>query len=124
MNTALRVLAVLFAGRGVMNLLKRFGTGSGLVFFGHLLPPDTLLAPLLGIAMIAYAWGLWTHAGWAIPLGVAYAVLATANLLLFPVFTPMPERIPMWAYALYVVGGMGLSWGSVWLLWRVRSSAR
>jgi len=107
-----------------MNLLKRFGTGSGLVFFGHLLPPDTLLAPLLGIAMIAYAWGLWTYAGWAIPLGVAYAVLATANLLLFPVFTPMPERIPMWAYALYVVGGMGLSWGSVWLLWRVRSSAR
>lgn len=123
MSTALRLLALLFAGRGVMNLLKRFGTGSGLVFFGHLLPPDTPLAPALGIAMIAYAWGLWTQAGWAIPLGIAYAVLASANLLLFPVFTPMPERIPLWAYAVYVVGGMALSWGSVWLLWRVRSSA-
>ena len=123
MNTALRLLAVLFAGRGAMNVLKRFGTGSGLVFFGHLLPADTVLAPLLGLAMIAYGWGLWTHAGWAIPLGVAYAILATANLLLFPVFTPMPERIPMWAYAIYVVGGIALSWGSVWLLRRARSAA-
>jgi hypothetical protein len=121
MSTALNVLALLFAGRGLMNVLKRFGTGSGLVFFGRLLPADTLLAPAIGLAMIAYAWGLWTRAGWAIPLGVAYAVFATANLLLFPVFTPMPERIPMWAYAIYVVGGIALSWGSVWLLRQARS---
>jgi hypothetical protein len=123
MTQLLKLLAVLFAGRGVMNLLKRFGTGSGLVFFGHLLPPDTWIAPALGIAMIAYGYGLWTRAGWAIPLGIAYAVFATANLLLFPVFTPMPERIPMWAYALYVVGGIALSWGSVWLLRQARSAA-
>jgi hypothetical protein len=122
--TMLRVLAVLFAGRGAMNLLKRFGTGSGFVFFGHLLPPHTPLAPLVGLAMIAYAWGLWTRAAWAVPLGVAYAVFATANLLLFPAFTPMPERIPMWAYAIYVVGGMALSWGSVWLLRRARAGDR
>jgi hypothetical protein len=115
-DVALRLLAVLFAGRGAMNVAKRFGTGSGLVFFGKLLPPDTLLAPLLGLAMIVYAWGLWTHAAWAIPLGVAYAILATANLLLFPVFETMPDRIPMWLYGIYVVGGIALSWGSVWLL--------
>ena len=40
-STTLNVLAVLFAGRGLMNVFKRFGTGSGLVFFGHLLPPAT-----------------------------------------------------------------------------------
>ena len=124
MSMVLNVLALLFAGRGLMNVFKRFGTGSGLVFFGYLLPPDTLLAPALGIAMVAYAWALWTRAGWGIPLGMAYAVLATANLLLFPVFSPWPERIPMWAYAIYIVGGMALSWGSVWLLWRARSGAR
>lgn len=124
MSTALNVLAVLFAGRGGMNFLKRFGTGSGLVFVGHLLPPDTLLAPLVGAAMILYAWGLWTRAAWAIPLGVAYAVLATANLLLFPVYNVMPERIPMWAYAIYVVGGIALSWGSVWLLRQARAVRR
>jgi hypothetical protein len=124
MSTALNVLAVLFAGRGAMNVLKPFGTGSGLVFLGHLLPPDTLLAPLVGLVMVLYAWGLWTRAAWAIPLGVAYAVLATANLLLFPVYNVMPERIPMRAYAVYVVGGIALSWGSVWLLRQERAVVR
>jgi hypothetical protein len=122
-TTALRVFAVLFAGRGVMNLLKRFGTGSGFVFFGHLLPSDTVLAPLFGLAMIAYGVALWTRAGWGIPLGVAYAVFATANLLLFLVYNPMPERIAPWMYAVYVVGGIALCWGSLWLLWRSRATA-
>jgi hypothetical protein len=121
MSNALNVLAVLFAGRGVLNLLKRFRTGTGMVFFGHLLPPETLVAPLVGVSMILYAWGLWTRAAWAIPLGVAYAVFATANLLLFPVYNVMPERIPIWAYGIYVVGGIALSWGSVWLLLRERA---
>jgi hypothetical protein len=123
-STALNVLAVLFAGRGLMNFLKRFGTGSGMVFFGHLLPRDTLWAPIIGFAMIVYAWGLWTRAIWAIPLGAAYAGFATANLLLFPVFNTMPERIPMWAYAIYVVGGIALSWGAMWMLVRERATGR
>jgi hypothetical protein len=55
--------------------------------------------------MVVYGWGLWTRAIWAIPLGALYAGFATANLLLFPVFNTMPERIPMWAYAIYVVVG-------------------
>jgi hypothetical protein len=117
----LNVLAVLFAGRGIMNLLKRFGTGSGFVFFGRLLPPDTLLAPSFGVAMIAYGWGLWRRAGWAIPLGVAYAMFATANLLLFPVYSTLPPAIAWWMYAVYVVGGIAMSWGSVWLLWSARA---
>ena len=123
MSTALNVLAVLFAGRGLMNFLKRFGTGSGMVFFGHLLPRDTLWAPIIGFAMIVYAWGLWTRAIWAIPLGALYAGFATANLLLFPVYNVMPERIPIWAYGIYVVGGIALSWGAMWLLVRERASA-
>src|SRR5262249_12355493 len=76
-TTVLDVLAVLFAGRGSLNFLKRSGMGSGLVFFGHLLPRDTLLAPLVGATMVLYAWGLWTRAVWAIALGVSYAVYAT-----------------------------------------------
>jgi hypothetical protein len=121
-STVLNVLAVLFAGRGLMNVFKRFGTGSGLVFFGHLLPPETLWAPIIGSAMVLYAWGLWTRAIWAIPLGALYAGFATANLLLFPVFNTMPERIPMWAYAIYVVGGIALSWGAMWMLVRARAT--
>ncbi len=118
---ALNVLAILIGLRGALNLLKRFGTGSGFVFFGHLLPPDTLLAPLFGVAMIAYAWGLWTRAGWAIPLGVAYATFATANLLLFPVYQSLGQ-IPAWMYAIYLVGGIAMCWGAVWLLWRLRET--
>lgn len=118
MDMALRVLALLFAGRGLMNVLKRLGTGSGFVFFGRLLPPDTPLAPLVGLVMLAYAWGLWTRGRWAIPLGVAYAIFATANLLLFPVYSPWPAGLPGWAYAIYVIGGITISWGSVWLLRR------
>ena len=124
LTKVLPLLAIFFAGRGVMNLMKRFGTGSGMVFFGQLLPADSLTAPLVGSALVAYGWGLWTKAAWAIPLGVGYAIFASANLLLFPVFNTMPERIPMWAYALYVVGGMALSWGSVWLLRQARAEAR
>ena len=122
MTMVLNVLALLFAGRGVMNLLKRFGTGSGFVFFGRLLPPDTPLAPLFGLAMLAYGWGLWTRAGWAIPLGIAYATFATANLLLFPVYTSLPDVIAPWMYWIYVVGGIAMCWGSVWLLWRARAA--
>jgi hypothetical protein len=119
-RSVLRALALLIAFRGVGNLLKRFGTGSGLVVFGHLLPQDTLLAPGLGTLMLIYAYGLWREAGWAAPLGIAYALFASANLILFPVFTPMPQ-IPLWLYGIYVVGGIAMTWGAVWLLLRVRA---
>jgi hypothetical protein len=118
---ALRVLAVLIALRGVGNMLKRFGAGSGLVVLGHLLPRDTPLAPLLGVAMIVYAYGLWTEAAWALPLGVAYALFATTNLLLFPVYAGLPPELSPWLYGIYVVGGIVMSWGAVWLLRRVRA---
>lgn len=122
-TTALRVLGVLVAFRGLGNLLKRFGTGSGLVVLGRLWPPDTLLAPLLGLLMVTYGVGLWRQAGWALPLGVAYALFATANLLLFPSVTGLPPRIAPWMYAVYVVLGLALAWGAVWLLARVRRAA-
>jgi len=119
---ALQAFAVYFAGRGLMNLLKRFGTGSGFVFLGRLLPPDTLLAPLFGLVLIVYAWGLWTRAGWAIPIGVGYSAFATANLLLFPSHGTLPESVAPWMYGVYAVVGIVGSWGSVWLLWRARSA--
>ena len=121
MRAALRGLAILIALRGLGNMLKRFGTGSGLVVLGHLLPRDTPLAPTLGVAMIVYAVGLWREAAWAFPLGVAYALFATANLLLFPTYTGLPPGIEPWMYGGYIVGGLALCWGAVWLLMRVRA---
>jgi hypothetical protein len=92
-STALNVLAVLFAGRGRMNLLEALRHGSGLVFFGHLLPPDTLLAPLVGARDGPLRVGLWTARRWAIPLGVAYARLRDGQPAAVPVYNVMPERI-------------------------------
>ena len=121
-TSALRAFAVYFALRGMMNLLKRFGTGSGFVFLGKLLPPDTLLAPVFGLVLIVYAWGLWARAGWAIPIGVGYSAFATANLLLFPVHGTLPPWAAMWMYGVYALVGIAGSWGSVWLLSRARQS--
>jgi hypothetical protein len=120
-TAALRLLGVLMAFRGAGNLLKRFGTGSGMVVFGRLWPPDSPVAVLVGLVMVAYGWGLWTRAAWAVPLGVAYALFATANLVLFPLLTGLPPSIAPWMYGVYVVAGLALAWGAVWLLVRARS---
>jgi len=119
---ALRILAVLIALRGVGNLLKRFGAGSGLVFFGQLLPRETLLAPLLGLVMLVYACGLWRESTWALPLGIVYAVFATVNLLLFPFVTGLPQGVAPALYAVFVVGGVVMCWGAVRLLQKLRAA--
>jgi hypothetical protein len=116
-----RVLAVLIALRSLGNFGKRFGTGSGLVVFGRLLPPDTLLAPTLGVYMIVYAIGLWGARPFALPMGVLYALFVTANLVLFPVVTGLPPGIRPWMYGVYVVFGLAIAWGAVVLLVRARA---
>jgi len=116
-----RVLAVLIALRSLGNFGKRFGTGSGLVVFGRLLPPDTLLAPTLGVYMVVYAIGLWSARPFALPLGVLYALFVTANLVLFPIVTGLPPGIRPWMYGVYVVFGLAIVWAAVWLLRRTRA---
>ncbi len=121
--TVLKVLGVLIAFRSLGNLFKRFGTGSGLVVLGALWPPETLLAPIVGALMMLYGYGLWTQAAWAVPLGAAYALFATANLVLFPFVTGLPPGIAPWMYAVYGIVGLGFTWGSVWLLVQARRHA-
>jgi hypothetical protein len=119
-TTLRRVLAVLIALRGAGNILKPFGTGSGLVVLGRLHPPDTLLAPALGLYMIVYAAGLWMGRGFALAMGIVYAAFVTLNLVLFPAVEGLPERIAPWMYGVYGVVGLAISWGAVWLLVRLR----
>jgi hypothetical protein len=70
--------------------------------------------------MLLYGYGLWTQAAWALPLGAAYAVFATANLVLFPIVTGLPPRIEPWMYGIYGVAGLAFAWGAVWLLAQAR----
>lgn len=111
----LRILATLIGLRGVGNVFKSFGTGSGMVFFGRLLPPESLAAPAVGLVMIACAVGYWLRAGWAVPLGALYAIFATLNVLLFPFVEGLAEGIAPWMYAIYAIVGAGIPWAAVWL---------
>src|SRR5262249_59819328 len=92
MNALRRTLALLIAIRGLTNFGKPFGAGSGLVVFGRLMHGvwSTVVAPLLGVVILVYAWTLWQARPAARPLGIAYAIWATVNVLLFPVLQAMP----------------------------------
>jgi hypothetical protein len=115
-EVARRVIAVLIALRGATNFGKPFQAGSGFVVVGQLLhgAAATVVAPLFGAVMLVYAWGLWR----ARPLGIAYAVWATANVVLFPVLEGVPPQFAPWMYGLFAVPGVVGPWLAVWLLGR------
>jgi hypothetical protein len=121
-DVARKVLAVLIALRALTNLGKPFGEGSGFVVLGRLLHgmASTIVAPLFGLAMLVYAYGLWYQRSWARPLGVAYAAWATVNVVLFPILEGVPAQFPAWTYVLFAVPGIVVPWLAVWLLGRTR----
>jgi hypothetical protein len=122
----LRVFAVLIALRALTDVFKPFSTGARLVFFGVFLGGwlNAIIAPLLGIFMLVYAWGLWNERRFALPMGVAYAIFATINMLAFPIFNSPPERFGYTGYALFVLFGLAVSWGAVWLLSQRKAQLR
>ncbi len=126
LELARKLLAVLIALRALTNFGKPFGGGTGFVVFGRLLggAANTIVAPLVGAAMLVYAWGLWQARPWARPLSVLYAIWATLNVVLFPLVEGMPPQIAPWMYALFAVGGVVGPWCAVWLLWRAAPAAR
>lgn len=112
--TVLRVLAALIAVRSLGNLGKPLGTGSGLVFLGYLLtgPLMWVLAPLLGLYMLVWAYGLWHLRAFAVPMGLAYIALVVVNVIGFPLHQQLPAgaTLPMYAvYALVAVGTPALA---------------
>ena len=111
-----KVLAVLIALRAVTNLGKPFR--GGFVVLGHLMHgiASTVVAPIVGIVMLVYAWGLWHARPWASPMAIVYAVWATANVVLFPIVEGVPARFEPWMYALFAVPGIVGPWLAVWLL--------
>ncbi|HVO24525.1 MAG TPA: hypothetical protein VMW56_12955 [Candidatus Margulisiibacteriota bacterium] len=117
-RTTLRVFAVLIAVRALTDVLKPLGAGSGFVFFGRFLTGMAcyILAPVVGVLMLVYAYGLWQLRRFALPMGVAYGALVTINLAVFPILQGLPARFNVWAYVAFAVIGLAVSWGAVWLL--------
>jgi hypothetical protein len=124
--TLLRVVAVLIALRGCMNIGKPLGTGTGLVFLGTLLTgtPMLVLAPLLGIYMIVWAWTLWHVRGAALWMGLPYLALIAVNIFRFPSAMGLPPRVTMPMYAVYGVVALGVPALALWLVASLRREGR
>lgn len=120
----LTTLAILFAILGVTDILKPFhleGATTGLVFFGKRLSgtPDAILGPVLGIILLSYAAGIWRMRGYAMYLGLAYAIYVTINLVLFTARNPPPaSQGEMIFDIVYVIFALLFSWGTAILLSR------
>jgi len=122
MDALRKLLAVLIALRALTNFAKPFR--GAFVILGRLMQggiATTVVAPLVGVVMLVYAWGLWHGRAWAGPLAVAYAVWATINVVLFPVFEGVPQQFTPWMYAVFAVPGIVGPWLAVWLLGQRRN---
>ncbi len=122
---ARRIVAVLIALRAATNFEKPFSPRSAFVILGRLRHglATTVAAPAVGVVMLVYAWGLWHGRPWARPLAVAYAVWATLNVVLFPVFEGVPAQFAPWMYAVFAVPGIVVPWLAVWLAGPGRAAA-
>jgi len=117
MDVLRKILAVLIAVRALTNFAKPFR--GAFVIFGRLMQgglATTVVAPLVGVAMLVYAYGLWLGRSWALPLGVAYAVWATLNVVLFWLIEGVPTQFTPWMYLFFAVPGIVGPWLAVWLL--------
>ena len=116
MDMLRKVIAVLLVLRAATNFGKPFSEGARFVVFGYLLGGvwSTVVAPLFGIAMVVYAYGLWKGRAWAYGVGIAYAIWATINVVAFPLVEGVPERFEPWMYAIFAIPGVIVPWLAVW----------
>ncbi len=122
MDSLRRLLAVLIGLRGLTNFAKPFR--GEIVIFGRLMDSElatTVVAPAIGAVILVYAYELWHARPWARPLGIAYAVWATINVILFPIFEGVPEQFEPWMYVVFAVPGIAVPWLAVWLVGQRRS---
>jgi len=121
-GTALTVFAILFALLAISNLLKPFQLGgdqTGFVFFGQRLSgtANTIIGPLFGLFLAAYAFGIWTMRRWALPMGHAYATYVVLNLILYSFRGTYPDTVSYKIFTVvYAAIAIGVSVGAAVLL--------
>jgi hypothetical protein len=121
--TILRVCAVLIALRAATNLFKPFGAGTAFVFFGVMLESTAgqWLGVLVGVLMLAYAWGAWNLRRWALPMSIAYAVFVVLNIVLFAVLNEIPPEPRYYVFGIvFLIIGIGVTGLAAWLLYSHR----
>jgi hypothetical protein len=119
---ALSIFAVLFALLAISNLLKPFGIEggeTGFVFFGRRLSgtANAVVGPAFGIYLLVYALRIWRMKRSAVVMGWLYAAYVLINLILFNVRNPVPPGVGYVIFGIvYAAVGIGVSWGTVYLL--------
>lgn len=122
-RTATVIMAALIALRSLTNIFKPLGAGSGLVFFGKLLGGalNVILAPAVGIFMLAYAYGMFDRRKYALPMGIAYVVYVIFNVVLFPVLQALPGGWGLGVYSIFGVVSIAGAVFPAWLMWAQRN---
>ena len=75
------------------------------------------------VVLAGYGLSIWllTLVVKQVPVSVAYAVWATINVVLFPIFEGVPAEFAPWMYPVFAVPGIAVPWLAVWLLGRRRA---
>ena len=124
-GATLTIFALLFLLMALSNFGKPFAhnPGVGFVFFGTRLSgmANMIVAPIFGIILVVYAYGILAMRRFALPLGIAYAAYVIVNMAMFVVryhgSAVMQER--SWAYLVpYPFIAIGVSSGAALLLYR------
>ncbi|HYL60845.1 MAG TPA: hypothetical protein VEU51_18405 [Candidatus Acidoferrales bacterium] len=119
----LTIFAVLFALMALSNFSKPLHMSSnvGFVFLGTKLTgiANLIVAPLFGLLLAIYAYGIWTMRRFALPIAHFYATYVILNLLLFTINNRATGNLPPLAgWIGYIVVAVGVSLGSAVMLTR------
>lgn len=129
-GTALTIFAILFGLLAISNFLKPFqfgGDQTGFVFFGQRLSgtANAIIAPLFGLYLAAYAYGIWTMRRWALPMAHAYATYVVLNLILFSFRNTSPDTVSYKLFTIvYATLAIGVSVASAVLLTQRKAELR
>ena len=126
-GATLTILAILLALMALSNFGKTFThhSGVGFVFFGMRLSgtSNMIVAPIFGIIIAVYVYGILAMRKFALPLGIVYAAYVIVNMPLFVLRyhgTPVMQE-HSWAYLVpYPFVAIGVSSGAAWMLYRRR----
>jgi hypothetical protein len=124
-GATLTIFALLFLLMALSNFGKPFAhnPGVGFVFFGTRLSgmANMIVAPIFGIILVVYAYGILAMRKFALPLGIAYAAYVIVNMAMFVVryHGSAVMREHSWAYLVpYPFIAIGVSSGAALLLYR------
>ena len=130
-DRVLTALAVLMGLMAFSNIWKPIAqvmapeSSAGFVFFGQRLHgvANAVIGPLFGVALAAYAYGVWTMRRWVVPLAMAYAAYVPVNLVLFAMDPPPGSGGAVFG-AIYALVAIGVSGGGAWYLHTHRDQLR